>query len=285
MSKYYRTREGSLTAIDTRVALTTLASATAESPANIPVPRDATRLEGVIVCAAPDFAAGASAGFFVRLEGDGLKDSPQYVPAGAAGNDVTTGARTGFQASFIPLGVDVVPGNTIAVSAEMVGADIGTAAIGVTLVFTDGQAGTQAGAGGKQPKTFLVEGDIASADTFTALTTRGSETSPSMQLPADWTKITRIIVATSVDMAAAGGDVFILRLDGAAVRGSHDLIAGGAGGQDPQSGSDTAPVVAPNFILENVDIDVVGGDVISILGAMTDNDLGTARMVVCLFGE
>jgi hypothetical protein len=135
MGKNYRTREGSITAVDTRTALTTLASATAESPANIPVPRDMTELESLIVAIGPDFAAAGSASFFVRLEGDGLDDSPVYVPAGAVGGDVATGARAHGHATKIPLGVKVVPGNTIAVSAEMAGADIGTVAISVTLVF------------------------------------------------------------------------------------------------------------------------------------------------------
>lgn len=135
MSKDYRTREGSITAVDTRTALTTLASATAESPANIPVPKDKTKLIGAIVAVGPDYAATGSASFFIRLEGDGLKDSPQYIPAGAFGGSVATGARSVNRAVEVPLDVDVIPGNTIAVSAEMAGADIGTVAAGVTLVF------------------------------------------------------------------------------------------------------------------------------------------------------
>ena len=135
MSKDYRTREGSITAIDTRTALTPLASATAESPSHIPVPKDKTTLVGVIVAAGPDFAATGSASFFLRLEGDGLKDSPQFAPAGAFGGSVATGHRRVNRANLVPMDVDVVPGNTIALSAEMAGADIGTAAFGATLIF------------------------------------------------------------------------------------------------------------------------------------------------------
>jgi hypothetical protein len=134
-------------------------------------------------------------------------------------------------------------------------------------------------------KTFLVEGDIAAADTFTALATRGSETSPSMQIPADWTKIDKLIVSSTVDMVAAGSTAFILRITGPAVKGDHDITIGGAGGQDPQAGSDCAPVVSNIFILEDLDIDVSGGDVIQLLAAMTDTDLGTARVVVCVYGK
>jgi hypothetical protein len=135
MSKDYRTRETSITALDTRTAMTTLASSTAESPSNIPVPKDKTRLFGVLVAVGPDFAATGSAAFFIRLEGDGLADSPQFIPVGAFGGSVATGARSVNRAKFIPLDVGVLPGNTIACSAEMVGADIGTVACGVTLIF------------------------------------------------------------------------------------------------------------------------------------------------------
>lgn len=136
MAKSYRTREGSLTAVDTRTALTTIASATAESPANIVVPKDATRLSHALASIGPDFAAAGSASFFFRLEGDGLEDSPVYGPICAVGNDIATGTRVGILAQKIPLDVAVIPGNSIAVSAEMAGADIGTVAVGVTLVFT-----------------------------------------------------------------------------------------------------------------------------------------------------
>lgn len=135
MGKKYRTREGSITAVDTRTALTTLGSATAESPANIPVPRDCSELEAVILAYGPDFAGAGSASFFIRLEGDGLDDSPQYIAAGASASELTTGSRGHRNPQRIPVGVKVIPGNTIAVSAEMCGADIGTVAIGVTLVF------------------------------------------------------------------------------------------------------------------------------------------------------
>lgn len=133
-------------------------------------------------------------------------------------------------------------------------------------------------------KTFLVEGDITAADTFTALATRGSETSPSMQLPAEWTTITRIVVAVAYDQAAAGSAIFILRLAGAAVRGTQDIVIAGGGGAAVQAGSDAAPLTMVNLEIPDADIDVEGGDVITIQAAMTDTDLGTARVVVSLYG-
>jgi len=133
-------------------------------------------------------------------------------------------------------------------------------------------------------KTFLLEGDITAADTFTTLSTRGSETAPSTQLPAEWSKIDRIVVAVTYDQAAAGSAMFLLRLTGSAVRGTQDLVIAGGGGQAVQAGSDAAPLTMTNLELTDVDIDVSGGDVIIVQAAMTDNDLGTARVVISMYG-
>lgn len=133
-------------------------------------------------------------------------------------------------------------------------------------------------------KTLLLEGDITAADTFTTLATRGSETAPSLQLPTGWSKISRIVVAVCYDAVAAGSAIFILRLTGASVRGTQDIVIAGGGGQAVQAGSDAAPLTMQNLILEDTDIDVEGGDTITVQAAMTDTDLGTARVVVCLYG-
>lgn len=135
MSKFYRTREAPITAVDTRTALTFLGSATAESPSNIVVPKGATKLLEARASVGHDFAATGSNSFFFRLEGDGLEDSPVFGPIGAFGSSVATGIRRMNPSYRIPLDVPVVPGNSIAVSAEMAGADGGTVACGVTLVF------------------------------------------------------------------------------------------------------------------------------------------------------
>jgi hypothetical protein len=133
-------------------------------------------------------------------------------------------------------------------------------------------------------KTLLLEGDITAADTFTALATRGSETAPSLQLPTDWSKIHRVVAAISYDQVAAGSAIFILRLTGPGIRGTQDLVIAGGGGQAVQAGSDAAPLAMDNLQIQDADIDVQGGDVITVQAAMTDTDLGTARVVVSLYG-
>lgn len=134
-------------------------------------------------------------------------------------------------------------------------------------------------------RNILLEGDITAADIFTALATRGSEAAPSLQLPSSWTKITRIIVAASFDMVAAGSAIIILRLAGPAVGGTQDIVVFGFGGQAVQAGSDAAPLIGTNVEIEDADIPVNGGDVITVQAAMTDTDLGTTRVVVALYGE
>ena len=133
-------------------------------------------------------------------------------------------------------------------------------------------------------KNILLEGDITAADTFTPLTTRGSEATPSRQIPVEWSKLDRIVVAVAVDMTAAGSAVFILRLTGGAIQGTHDIIIGAAGGQEPQAGADRAPEIGLNHIIEDVDIPVNGGDVIDVQPAMTAPDPGPPRVVVSLYG-
>ena len=95
-------------------------------------------------------------------------------------------------------------------------------------------------------KNILLEGDITAADTFTPITTRGSETAPSLQIPAAWSKLTRLIAAVAVDTAAAGSAIFILRLTGPAINGTHDIVIGGGGGQAVQAGSDAPPMAGDN---------------------------------------
>jgi hypothetical protein len=136
LGRQYRTREGTITAVDTRTALSTLASATAESPAAPPVPAGATKLVGVITAFAPDFSSAGSASFFVRLEGDGIPGGPYVIAAGAAGNNLSTGGQAAIPGKFHKTDLEVKPPNGITISAEMVGVTLGTAEVGVTLVFT-----------------------------------------------------------------------------------------------------------------------------------------------------
>ena len=133
MPKQYRTRNGTITAVDTKTALTEQGSISA--PGTLYVPDGVSRLESVIVAVAGNYAAAGEAAFFIRLEGSGLPEGPETVCVGACGGNSTTGIQGAMVAKKIKLDVPVRPGNDILIYGEMVGDDIGQAEMSVTLVF------------------------------------------------------------------------------------------------------------------------------------------------------
>lgn len=133
MAKLYRSREGTVTAIDTKTQLSTLGSETAPGP--LLVPAEAKSLSAVIATFGADFAAAQDAAILLRLEGPGLPEGQECVTIGAAGVQVATGGNAARKALRIPLDIPVTPANEILVFAEMVGEDIGSVTVGATLEF------------------------------------------------------------------------------------------------------------------------------------------------------
>lgn len=133
MTKVYRAREGTITAIDTKTMLATTGSETAPGP--LLVPNSAKKLTSVIVAGVSDLSAAADAAFFIRLEGPGLKDGPEVIAVGADGAQVATGGQAARIAEIIDLNIDVIPNQEIIVFGEMVGEDMGQITLAATLVF------------------------------------------------------------------------------------------------------------------------------------------------------
>lgn len=133
MAKLYRSREGTVTAVDTRTQLSTLGSETAPGP--LLVPAEAKSLNAVISAFGADFAAAQDAVILLRLEGPGLPEGPECLVIGAAGVQVATGGNAMRTAQRLPLDIPVTPANEILVFAEMVGEDIGSVTVGATLEF------------------------------------------------------------------------------------------------------------------------------------------------------
>ena len=133
MPKLYRSREGEVTAIDTKTQLTTLGSETAPGP--LLVPNRAKNLVGVLVAAVGNHSVINDANFFIRLEGPGLKEGPEVIAAGAEATQVATGGAAGKKAEFIPLNIPIIPSQEILIFGEMGGEDIGAAQFGVTIIF------------------------------------------------------------------------------------------------------------------------------------------------------
>lgn len=133
MPKLYRSREGEITAIDTKTQLTTLGSQTAPGP--LLVPTQAKSLLGVLIAAVGNHSAINDANFFIRLEGPGLTEGPEVIAAGAEGTQIATGGAAGKKAEMIPLNIPVISNQEILIFGEMGGEDIGAAQFGVTLIF------------------------------------------------------------------------------------------------------------------------------------------------------
>lgn len=133
MGKLYRTREGAITAVDTKTQLTTVGSETAPGP--LLVPAGAKRISMIIAALAADLAVAADGTFFIRLEGPGLPEGPETLAIGAAGTQVATGGSYANPAIKIPLDIPVTVANEILIFAENTGEDVGTEQVGVTLVF------------------------------------------------------------------------------------------------------------------------------------------------------
>lgn len=134
MAKLYRSREGTVTAIDTKTQLTSLGSETAPGP--LLVPAEAKEVAAVIATFGADFAAAQDAALLIRLEGPGLPEGPEVLTIGAAGVQVATGGNAARRSVRFPLGIPVTSANEILVFAEMVGEDIGSVTVGCTLEFS-----------------------------------------------------------------------------------------------------------------------------------------------------
>lgn len=133
MSKLFRTREGDITAVDTKTQLTTLGSETAPGP--LLVPAGAKKLNAIIVAASSNYAVAGAGTFICRLEGGGLEDGPETCVVGAAGVGVATGGASATNSRRIQLDLDVVPANEIIIFGENAGTDVGTTSMAVTLEF------------------------------------------------------------------------------------------------------------------------------------------------------
>ena len=133
MPKQYRTREGQVTAVDTKTQLSTLGSETAPGP--LLVPAKAKQINAIIASFGCNLAVAADGAYIVRLEGPGLPEGPEVIAIGASGVPVATGGVYTNAARRIELAIPVVPSNEILVFAENVGEDTGSTEVAVTIEF------------------------------------------------------------------------------------------------------------------------------------------------------
>lgn len=274
--KQYRTREGDVTAVDTKTALNTVGSETAPGP--LTVPGGMKFITGVIVAFSPNHAAATGYSAFIRIEGAGMVNGPESLAVGAGGVPVATGGNSVAPAVRIPVNFPVTEAGEIQLFGEMAGTDIGGMGFVVTLEFN-----SEAGAGGSENKTLTVEGDLATVDLLTRLTTQGSVTAPSLLVPAGYNRIKSLVLAAASEGLADGKQVWFVRIGGNAVRGGEQVIAVSASGRIAvQSGSDAAPQLCPAQYYADVDIEVTPSDTVSIAMEGAGDDTGTGHGVVTL---
>jgi len=133
MAKLYRSREGTISAVDTKTQLTTLGSETAPGP--LLVPASSRNLKAIIAVHSTSQAVAADANVIVRLEGPGLPEGPETIAIGSQGVAVATGGHGSRSAFRMELNIPVTPANEILIFGEMTGEDVGDVTVGVTLEF------------------------------------------------------------------------------------------------------------------------------------------------------
>jgi ATP-dependent protease HslVU (ClpYQ) peptidase subunit len=131
------TVEGDITAVDTRTLITTQGSVTAPS---LVVPAGAKKIDKIFVASSSEGLADGSAVFLLRLGGGAVMNGEQVIAIGAAGRiAVQAGSDAAPQVGKLfkldDAGIDVSQSDSVVISAEMAGTDVGTARVAVTLVF------------------------------------------------------------------------------------------------------------------------------------------------------
>jgi|SRR3990172_4669217 len=132
------TVEGDINAIDTRTVLTAQGSVTAPS---LVIPAGMTKIKGIIVAASHDGAADdGSALWFIRLGGNAVLNGEQVIVVGAGGNQTVQSGSDAAPNVMVPFvledaDIDVRPSDTVSISAEFAGVDIGDTAIAITLIY------------------------------------------------------------------------------------------------------------------------------------------------------
>jgi len=131
------TVEGEITAIDTLTRLTTQGSVTAPSRLT---PPDAKMLKRLVYSLSHDGQADGEATFIVRLGGDAIRGGEQVLTLGAGSRVAVQTGSDAAPAVMAPqildnLDLDINPNETLDISVEMAGVDVGTVGVVVTAVF------------------------------------------------------------------------------------------------------------------------------------------------------
>lgn len=131
------TLEGDVNAVDTRTQLTGQGSVTAPSQV---VPAGMTKIDKIVFTAAADGLAAGAVNYILRVGGNAVKNGEQVITLGGEGSQTVqagSDAAPSVSVAYVLDNADiaVVPSDTVTISAEMVGVDVGDTTICVTLIF------------------------------------------------------------------------------------------------------------------------------------------------------
>lgn len=131
------TVEGNIATVDAIARLTTQGSVTAPS---LVVPSGMSKIDKIIVSGASEGLGDGSAVLYLRLGGSAIKRGEQSIMVAASGRiAVQAGSDAAPQISSVFIldnaDIEVTPSDTLTVSGEMAGSDLGTSRMVVTLVF------------------------------------------------------------------------------------------------------------------------------------------------------
>lgn len=132
------TVEGDVNAVDTLTRLTAQGSVTAPS---LVVPSGMKKIKSIIFTAAADGLAAGEGVYILRLGGNAVLGGEQNFILGGEGSiAVQSGADAAPSISkpFVldDLDIDVSPSDTIDISAEVAGVDVGDTTVVVTIVYS-----------------------------------------------------------------------------------------------------------------------------------------------------
>lgn len=125
-------------AVDTLTRMTGQGSVTAPS---LVVPAGMTKIRKIYAAGSHDGAADDGAALmFLRVGGNAVLNGEQQIVIGAGGNQTVQAGSDSAPNCMVPFlladaDIDVRPGDTVDLSAEFAGVDIGDTHIAATLVF------------------------------------------------------------------------------------------------------------------------------------------------------
>ena len=131
------TVEGDLATVDSQARLTTQGSVAAPT---LITPSGVTKIDKIVVAATAEGLADGSGVFFIRLGGSAIKNGEQTIMVSAAGRIAVQSGSDAAPQAMAPIVIDnadieIVASESVSISAEMAGQDLGTGHIAATLVF------------------------------------------------------------------------------------------------------------------------------------------------------